>query len=99
MLNEREEMDNAAAYGEVGTFRRGAEMCGTCHKTVRRVLERQGAKAAGGERPARRRNYEDVRDVVVKRVASTRGRITASGHCRRPERRVTRGRPGTSGGS
>lgn len=70
-------MDIVAAYGEVGTFRGAAEMCGTCHKTVRRVLERQAGKTAGEERPARRRNYEDVREVVAKRVASTRARITA----------------------
>lgn len=70
-------MDIVAAYGEVGTFRGAAEMCGTCHKTVRRVLERHAAGVARPELPARRRNYEDVREVVVKRVASTRGRITA----------------------
>jgi transposase len=77
VLSEREEMDIVAAYGEVGTFRGAAEMCGTCHKTVRRVLERQSAEAAGEERPVRRRNYEEVREIVVKRVASTRARITA----------------------
>ena len=70
-------MDIVAAYGEVGTFRGAAEMCGTCHKTVRRVMERQAAGGARPEPPVRRRNYEDVRQVVVQRVASTRGRITA----------------------
>ena len=35
-------MDVIAAYREVGTYRGAAEICGTTHKTVRRVIERAG---------------------------------------------------------
>jgi hypothetical protein len=70
-------MDIIAAYREVGTYRGAAEMCGTCHKTVRRVIELHEA----GERPVgraeRARNYDIVRDLVAKRVETTRARISA----------------------
>jgi transposase len=52
-------------------------MCGTTHKTVRRVIERAGG---GGGRPARKprkRNYESVADLVADRVKATSGRISA----------------------
>jgi hypothetical protein len=98
VLSEREEMDIVAAYGEVGTFRGAAEMCGTCHKTVRRVMERHAAGGVRPEPPARRRNYEDVRQVVAKRVASTRGRITAKRLLPEAKAAGYEARPGTSGG-
>lgn len=71
-------MDIIAAYHAVGSYRGAAEMCGTCHKTVRRVLERHEA----GEQPPvvkgeRAHNYDGVRDLVAQRVRSTSGRITA----------------------
>jgi hypothetical protein len=43
-------MDIIAAYREVGTFRGAAEITGTTHKTVRRVIARH---EAGGGAPAR----------------------------------------------
>ncbi|MCB1254778.1 MAG: helix-turn-helix domain-containing protein, partial [Austwickia sp.] len=50
MKSKREEMDIVAAYQQVGTYRAVAEICGTTHKTVKRVIER----AEGGEeRPVR----------------------------------------------
>jgi hypothetical protein len=33
-------MDVIAAYQQVGTYRGAAEMCGTTHKTVKRIIER-----------------------------------------------------------
>jgi hypothetical protein len=36
-------MDILAAYQEVGSYRGAAAMCGTTHKTVRRVVERHNA--------------------------------------------------------
>ena len=36
----REELDIVAAYQLVGTYRGAAEICGTTHKTVKRVIER-----------------------------------------------------------
>jgi len=67
-------MDINAAYREVGTYRGAAEICGTTHKTVKRVVE-----AAGRTGPAESaaHNYDDVQAIVIERVARTQGRITA----------------------
>lgn len=73
----REEMDIIAAYQLVGTYRGAAEICGTTHKTVRRVVERV---EAGGERPVRAprpANYEAVRELVAAAVAAGHGRASA----------------------
>jgi transposase len=70
-------MDVLAAYREVGSYRGAALMCGTTHKTVRRIVE---AQRAGEERPARRgrgHNFDAVAQLVADRVASTSGRISA----------------------
>ena len=70
-------MDIMAAYQLVGTYRAAAEICGTTHKTVKRVIERIDA---GGERPVRAprpSNYEDVRDVVAAAVKAGQGRASA----------------------
>ena len=62
-------MDVIAAYRDVGTYRGAAEICGTTHKTVKRIIEAArgcqpggagGAGAAGaelrrGRRPGRGR--------------------------------------------
>ena len=70
-------MDIVAAYQMVGTYRGAAEICGTTHKTVKRVVERA---EAGQERPVRvprPSNYEGVRELVAKSVASAHGRVSA----------------------
>lgn len=69
-------MDIKAAYREVGTYRGAAEICGTTHKTVKRVVLAE-AERASVEPGSVRHNYDAVRDVVVERVAKTRGRISA----------------------
>ena len=77
MKNARERMDILAAYREVGSYRGAAVICGTTHKTVRRVVE---AHDAGLGRPARRdrgRNYDSVRELVAERVRRSQGRISA----------------------
>jgi transposase len=77
MKSSGEEMDIIAAYRQVGTYRGAAAMCGTTHKTVKRVVERA---QAGGTRPGRKpreRNYDSVADLVAERVKATRGRISA----------------------
>ena len=43
-------MDIVAAYQLVGSYRGAAEICGTTHKTVKRVIERTDA---GRQRPVR----------------------------------------------
>ena len=70
-------MDILAAYREVGSYRGAAAMCGTTHKTVRRVVERHNAGGAAAPRRDRGRNYEDVRDLVAERVRKSHGRISA----------------------
>src|SRR5438309_1061346 len=64
-------MDIISAFREVGTYRGAAELCGTTHKTVKRVVDRA---EAGGERPEpspRPRNYEQVRELVANVVVPT----------------------------
>ena len=60
--NERERMDVIAAYESVGTYRGAAELCGTTHKTVRRIVEahRIGEPA---ERRSRGHNYDEVAEL------------------------------------
>ena len=70
-------MDIIAAYQQVGTYRGAAVMCGTTHKTVRRVIDRA---ESGGKPPVRKgrdRNYDSVAGLVAGRVAATSGRISA----------------------
>ena len=38
MKNAKERMDVIAAYRDVGTYRGAAEICGTTHKTVKRII-------------------------------------------------------------
>jgi transposase len=73
----REELDIITAYENVGTYRGAAQVCGTTHKTVKRVVARHAlgrARPARGPRPA---NYESVRGLVAQAVADSRGRISA----------------------
>jgi len=70
-------MDILAAYREVGSYRGAAEICGTTHKTVRRVVERHNAGGSAPERKSRGHNYEEVRGLVASRVRSSQGRISA----------------------
>ncbi len=76
-MNARDELNIVVAYNEVGTFRGAAEMCGTCHKTVARIVGKHEAGVAAGVRAPKRRNYEGVRDVVRQRVTSSKGKISA----------------------
>jgi len=70
-------MDIIAAYREVGTYRGAAEMCGTTHKTVKRIIERAlaGDKAPG--RKQREHNYDAVAELVADKVRTTHGKISA----------------------
>ncbi|MBI4939655.1 MAG: IS21 family transposase [Actinobacteria bacterium] len=77
MKNARERMDILAAYRQVGSYRGAAAICGTTHKTVKRVVERHEAGGAAAPRRERARNYDPVREVVAEQVAKTHGRISA----------------------
>ena len=77
MKSSGEVMDIIAAYRQVGTYRGAAAMCGTTHKTVKRVVERA---QSGGTRPARKqrgRNFDSVEALVAGKVKATAGRISA----------------------
>ncbi len=76
MKNARERMDVVAAYRDVGSYRGAAAICGTTHKTVKRVIAQHETGGALVEKP-RARNYAEVADLVAKRVKATSGRISA----------------------
>jgi transposase len=80
LKNERERMDIISAYREVGSYRGAAVMCGTTHKTVRRVIEAHQASSRGEAPPPRTergRNYDSVAQLVAEKVNDTTGRISA----------------------
>ena len=76
-MSARERMNIISAYQQVGTYRGAAAICGTTHKTVKRVIDRE---EGGGSRPVREprpSNFERVRDLVGQAVKSTSARISA----------------------
>jgi len=80
LKNARERMDVIAAYRDVGSYRGAAAICGTTHKTVKRIVEQHEASSAGVapvERLSRARNYDEVADLVAEKVAKTSGTISA----------------------
>jgi transposase len=68
-------LDILSRYQELGSFRAAAALCGTTHKTVRRVIERRGKPPV--ERPPRTKNTDLVADLVAERVRASDGRISA----------------------
>ena len=70
-------MQIVSAYNELGSYRAAAKLCGTTHKTVRRVLERQRVGGVPPPRPRRQKNTDQVADLVAERVKVTDGRISA----------------------
>jgi len=80
LKNAKDRMDVIAAYRDVGTYRGAAAMCGTTHKTVRRIIEAHELLGEGGcppQRVVRARNYDEVAELVVASVKKTGGRISA----------------------
>lgn len=75
MKSAREQLDILTTYRDLGSYRATAALCGTTHKTVRRVVERRGKPPA--ERAARPKNSDPVADLVAERVRATDGRISA----------------------
>jgi len=71
-------MDVISAYRDVGSYRGAAVICGTTHKTVKRVIEaHEAAGNLSAAKPSRCRNYDAVVDLVAGRVKATAGRISA----------------------
>jgi transposase len=75
----RERLDIVNAYAELGSYRAAAELCGTTHKTVRRILQRHRAGTLGqrARSPRRVRNTDAVTDLIARRIKQTDGRISA----------------------
>ena len=73
----RERMQIVSAYNELGSYRAAAKLCGTTHKTVRRVVERQRAGGLPPPRKEREKNTDQVADLVAERVRVSDGRISA----------------------
>jgi len=75
-------MDVIAAYRDVGSYRGAAAICGTTHKTVKRIIEAHEAAALGElpqqlRRAPRTRNYDTVAELVAGKVRASHGRISA----------------------
>jgi hypothetical protein len=70
-------MDIISAYQQVGSYRGAAELCGTTHKTVKRVVEKFEAGGAPPPRVERAHNYDAVAELVADRVGKSQGRISA----------------------
>jgi len=73
----KDRMDIISAYQQVGSYRAAAQLCGTTHKTVKRVVEKFEAADAPPSRVERARNYDAVADLVAERVDKSQGRISA----------------------
>ncbi len=77
LKSAKDRMDIISAYRELGSYRAAAEVCGTTHKTVKRVVDRFEADDQPPDRKVRARNYDTVAELVAERVERSRGRITA----------------------
>ena len=75
MKSAREKLNILNAYQELGSYRAAAALCGTTHKTVRRVVERRTQPAS--EQPARPRKTDPHRGLITDKVRATDGRISA----------------------
>ena len=75
MKTAREQLDILTTYQELGSYRATAALCGTTHKTVRRVIERRSRPPL--ERPPRPRNTDPVAELIAFRARATDGRISA----------------------
>lgn len=69
-------MDILNAYRTVGTYRGAAALCGTTHKTVKRVVERR-VRDHVGRRPTQPPKAAPVAGLIEERVRQTDGRISA----------------------
>ena len=68
-------MEIVNAYELVGSYRGAAELCGTTHKTVKRVIERREVGQA--ERRIVAGNTAGVQALITDRVRTSDGRISA----------------------
>lgn len=75
MKHARDQLNILNAYDELGSYRAAAALCGTTHKTVRRVVERRLRPTPP---PAPRPKKTDpFTEIIEARVRATDGRISA----------------------
>jgi hypothetical protein len=72
-------LDIVTAFEQVGTYRGAAALCGTTHRTVKRVIDANNAGDVAEPRRPRAlvHNTDVVRDVIAEKVRATDGRISA----------------------
>lgn len=77
MKSAKDRMDIISAYQQVGSYRGAAELCGTTHRTVKRVVDKFEAGDNLPARVERGHNYDAVTDLVTERVEKSQGRMSA----------------------
>lgn len=75
MKSARNKLDILSAYRELGSYRAAAALCGTTHRTVRRVVERRDRPPI--EPTPRPKNTDPLAVLLAERVRATDGRISA----------------------
>lgn len=70
-------MDIISAYRQVGSYRGAAELCGTTHKTVKRVIEWAEAGRGPAPREPRPRNVDAFTELAATRVEKSKGKMPA----------------------
>jgi transposase len=75
MKSGMEQMEIVNAYELVGTYRGAAALCGTTHKTVKRVMNRRHLAEATRREVVR--NTAAFHELILERVRASDGRITA----------------------
>ncbi len=68
-------MDIMDAYQTMGSYRGAAVLCGTTHKTVKRVVERRG-RGQEGRRAKQPLKVATVVRLIEERVRQSDGRIS-----------------------
>lgn len=79
MKSARERLDIVTAFEQVGTYRGAAALCGTTHRTAKRVIDANGM-GEPTDAPRKRslvRNTDVARGVIAEKVRVTDGRISA----------------------
>jgi transposase len=77
LKSAKDRMDIISAYQQVGSYRGAAELCGTTHRTVKKVIEKLEAGENAPPRAERAHNYDAVAELVAERVEKSQGRISA----------------------
>lgn len=70
-------MDIVNAYEQLGSYRAAAKLCGTTHKTVRRLIERREAGEKIMQYHPRPKATDPYLSLIAAKVRSTQGRISA----------------------